>query len=321
MLRAGLLLIIIGVATSSGQGAETLPAPIHTLPLVFAPGSVVVALDQRLATTKMQPAIIVPNLCQYRYRVTTASPECQAFIDQSLGYYYSYVWMEAARSAETALRYDPNSAYAWFVLSRAIEKWGKGDALAPLQKAKELMPKAGPREQLIIQSKLQEKGIWPGVGPEERKKKAAASLDELLTLYDDDEEGYFARAQLNGGNEGTVYYKALLKINPLNPGANHELVHFFENIKRPALGWPFAEGYLASSPGIPHAFHMQSHLATRIGKWSKTTDWSRRGVELEKAYHASMNVKPSEDHQYCASLGNVAAQPDSRGALQRRSRS
>ena len=56
-------------------------------------------------------------------------------------------------------------------------------------------------------------------------------------------------------------------MNPLHPGANHELVHYFENIKRPALGWPHAENYIKSSPGIPHAYHMQAHLGTRIGKW------------------------------------------------------
>src|SRR5205823_1381965 len=150
---------------------------------------------------------------------------------------------------------------------------------------------AGPREQLLVQAKLQEKGMWPAVGPDDRKKKAAASLDELLTLYDDDEEGWFARAQLNGGTEGAVYFKSLLKINPIHPGANHELVHFFENYKRPALGWPFAEGYIASSPGIPHAFHMQAHLGMRIGKWSKTTDWSAHAIEMQKAYHKTLNVK------------------------------
>jgi tetratricopeptide (TPR) repeat protein len=282
--------------------ARTPGEGVHTLNIVHAPAAVIVALDQRLPISKLAPAKIIPDLCVYKYRVSTKSPECQAFVDQSLGYYYSYVWMEAVRSAETALRHDPECAYAWFVLSRALEKWTKPDANLPLEKARELMPKAGPREKLLIQARLQEKGMWPGVGPDERKKKAAASLDELLTLYDDDEEGWFARAQLTGGTEGAVHYKALLKINPVHPGASHELVHFFENFKRPALGWPFAQAYIASSPGIPHALHMQAHLAMRIGKWGPTTDWSARAVELEKAYHKMMHVKPSEDHQYAHHL-------------------
>ncbi|OWK44490.1 tetratricopeptide repeat protein [Fimbriiglobus ruber] len=302
----GLLIFLSGFGWSQNSGAA--PAP-GAMPL-----------------TGLAPARAVPDLCVYSYHVSTTSPECQTFCDQAFGYYYSYVWMEAARCFETALRHDPNCAYAWLGLHRSLEKWGKGDkpAAAPLlavigaagqgklpdqytksprdyalDKAKELMPKAGPREQLLIQAKLQEKGMLPGVGPEERKKKAQASLDELLTLYGDDEEGWFWRAQIaEGPNASAPIYQALLRINPLNPGANHELVHFYENIRRPALGWPFAEGYIKSSPGIPHALHMQAHLAMRIGKWKPTTDWSAKAVELERAYHKQANVKPADDHQF-----------------------
>src|SRR5262249_44745081 len=145
--------------------------------------------------------------------------------------------------------------------------------------ARKLMPRANHREQLLIQARLQERGMWPNTPPDARKKNAQASLDELLTLYEDDQEGWFWRAQIaDGSNAQAPIYKALLKVNPLHPGANHELVHFFEAIKRPALGWPYAEGYIKSSPGIPHAFHMQAHLAMRIGKWGPTTDWSARAV-------------------------------------------
>jgi hypothetical protein len=87
-------------------------------------------------------------------------------------------------------------------------------------------------------------------------------------------------------------------VNPLHPGANHELVHYFENVRRPALGWPFAEGYMRSSPGIPHAFHMQAHLAMRIGKWGETTNWSWKAIELQLAYHKHQGVEPREDHQF-----------------------
>ena len=89
-----------------------------------------------------------------------------------------------------------------------------------------------------------------------------------------------------------------MRINPLHPGAHHELVHHYEGIRRPALGWPHAVGYIQSSPGIPHAFHMQAHLGTRIGKWDKSTEWSLHGIELEIAYHKEQNVKPSEDAQF-----------------------
>lgn len=276
--------------------------------------------------TGLAPAPQTPNACVFHYPVTTRSAECQALCDQALGEYYSYIWMEAARSFETALKHDPDCAYAWLGLHRALEKWGKGaqpvgnaiEAVTgslthsglgakyttpprdyALEQARTLMNRAGHREQLLIQAKLQEKGMWPNVGPDERKKKATATLDELLTLYEDDEEGWFWRAQIAEGQNGpTPFYKALLRINPVHPGANHELVHFYENSRRPALGWPYAEGYMKSSPGMPHAFHMQAHLAMRIGKWDQTTDWSWRAVELERAYHQARGVKPADDHQF-----------------------
>lgn len=281
---------------------------------------------QPLPLTGLLESVHVPDLCLVRYPAATRSAECQRFCDQGLGYFYSYVWMEAARCFETALRHDPDCAFAWLGLYRAMDKWGKGGTATPgaflavagaawqpkvperfakspkdyaLEMARKLMPKASHQEQLLIQAKLQERGMWPGVGPDDRRKKAQATLDELLTLYADDEEGWFARAQLGDGTHGPApFYKALLRVNPVHPGANHELVHFFENIKRPALGWPFAEGYMKSSPGIPHAFHMQAHLAMRVGKWKHTTDWSSRAAELQMAYHKALGVKPADDHQF-----------------------
>lgn len=278
--------------------------------------------------SKLATARPMPEACVYRYGVSTASPECQAFVNQGLGMYYSYVWIEAVRSFETALRHDPECAYAWLMLHRSFEKWGGagGGAVTAspfqaavgglvhaklpervgksprdyaLEMARVLLPKANHREQLLIQARLQEKGMWPNTAADERKKKAQQSLDELLMLYEDDEEAWFWRAQIaDGPNGAAVFYKALLRVNPLHPGANHELVHFTENIRRPALGWPYAEGYIKSSPGIPHALHMQAHLAMRIGKWGPTTDWSARAVELQKAYHQYQGVLPREDHQF-----------------------
>ena len=274
----------------------------------------------------LAPAKPMFDACIYRYGVGTASPECQAFVNQGLGMYYSYVYIEAARSFETATRIDPECAYAWLMLSKALQTFGRGTTapvvkgqhsiLGPafatlpdtmtksgvdyaLEMARKLMPKASQREQLHIQSRLQQQGLWPNTPPDQRNKMAAASLDELLTLYDDDQEAWYWRAQLAEGANGRIpFYKALLRVNPQHPGANHELVHFYEGIRRPALGWPFAEGYIASSPGIPHAFHMQSHLATRIGKWGVSSDWAWNAIELQKKYHAYQGVAPSEDHQF-----------------------
>jgi tetratricopeptide (TPR) repeat protein len=255
--------------------------------------------DAKLPMTGLAPAPVLPNVCVLHYRVSTASPECQALFDQGLGFYYSYVWMEAARSFETAARRDPDCAMAWWGLSRALEKWSKSNHNQALEKAQALLPRASDRERFLITARLQEKGLVAGVTPDMRKKAAVKSIDELLTLYDDDTEGWYARAQLSdGGADAVPFYKALLRLDPLHPGANHELLHYYDNTQRPALGWVYAENYIKSSPGIPHPFHMQAHLATRLGRWDRTSDRSARAIELERAYHKEMHVAPHEDYQF-----------------------
>src|SRR5437660_5487904 len=131
------------------------------------------AADAKMTMTGLAPSRIMPNLCVLKYRISTTSPDCQAFFDQGLGYLYSYVWMEAARSFETAARHDPECAMAWWGLSRALERWGKNNHTQALQKANTLKDRASHREQLLIQARMQEKGMAPGVGGTEARRQAA----------------------------------------------------------------------------------------------------------------------------------------------------
>src|SRR4051812_16581368 len=192
--------------------------------------------EARLPLSGLSAAKVLPNLCLLKSRVSTASPECQALFDQGLAFFYSYVWMEAARSFETAARHDPDCAMAWWGLSRALESWKRGDPDEPLRRADRLKDRASHREQQLILARVQERGLAPGLGNGEARRKAAvATLDNMLALYDEDEEGWYYRAQLAGGAGGfggvvsaVPFYKALVRINPLHPGANHELLHFYE---------------------------------------------------------------------------------------------
>jgi Tfp pilus assembly protein PilF len=276
--------------------------------LVFASLSLAAAppTPQVMPVTKLKAAVLVPELCVLHYPVSTSSEKCQAYVDQALGYYYSYVWMEASRSFETALQHDKDCAFAHWGLARALERWGRGKANDHYQKAWELRELASPREQMLFKASMQEKGLLPGVGDGDKRKLAAIdTIDQLIALYDDDEEAWYFRAQLAGGSglfggkaSSVPFYKALLRVNPMHPGANHELLHFYENFQRPALGWTYAENYIKSSPGLPHAFHMQAHLATRLGRWKLTSDRSARAIELQREYHRRENVKPNQDWQY-----------------------
>jgi tetratricopeptide (TPR) repeat protein len=291
--------------------------------------------DQPLPLCGLGPARVTPELCTLHYPLATASADCQRLFDQGLAHFYSYSWMEAARAFETAARCDADCALAWWGLSRALDKWPGHDAQhrRALTRAKELLPRVSHRDAQLIRARLVEFGLAdvppptapapsgpadtsaddeppppPNEGDRAKRRRAAARiLDELLALHDDDTEAWFCRAQLADGPGRVPYFKALLHVDPLHPGAHHELVHFYEGARRPALGWVHAEKYIASSPGLPHSWHMQAHLATRLGKWDHTSDRSARAIALHRAYHRAMKVAPKDDQQYSHHLEILTA--------------
>src|SRR5438132_11339850 len=63
------------------QGADAPRSPSNKMPL-----------------TGLAPAKPMFDACVYKYPVSTTNPQCQAFVNQGLGMYYSYVWIEAARA-------------------------------------------------------------------------------------------------------------------------------------------------------------------------------------------------------------------------------
>src|SRR5690348_3923334 len=84
-------------------------------------------------------------------KVTTSSPQAQAFYDQGLAYLNSYVWIEAARSFNQALRLDPSLAMAYLGLSDAyIGLQDVGEAAAAFEKAQSLAEKVSDHERSWI---------------------------------------------------------------------------------------------------------------------------------------------------------------------------
>src|SRR5580765_6823608 len=81
----------------------------------------------------------------------TSSPKAQAFYDQGLAYLHSYVWIEAARSFNQALRIDPRIAMAYVGLSRALSGlYAYEAARAQIERARALASQASEHDRLHI---------------------------------------------------------------------------------------------------------------------------------------------------------------------------
>src|SRR5262252_8980641 len=83
--------------------------------------------------------------------VSTSSKEAQAFYDQGLAYLHSYVWLEAARSFNQALRLDPTLALAHVGLTVAYtELTAPAEARAALERAQAIAAGAHDRRHVEL---------------------------------------------------------------------------------------------------------------------------------------------------------------------------
>src|SRR5262249_39264429 len=56
-------------------------------------------------------------------------------------------------------------------------------------------------------------------------------------------------------------------------------------------GWPYTEAFRKSASNLPHANHMQAHLATRLGRWQEAIDCTR--LSRQKSLEGFPELDPS----------------------------
>jgi len=132
------------VVVSCGSARRSLPAPQASHEAHQATGPVPREILERAV-------VLRPGIGTLHEKVTTSSPEAQAFYDQGLAYVHSFVWIEAIRSFHQALRLDPNLAMAFLGLTDAyIGLHDPATARAAFRRAQELAPRVSKREQTWI---------------------------------------------------------------------------------------------------------------------------------------------------------------------------
>jgi tetratricopeptide (TPR) repeat protein len=261
--------------------ASTLPAPLLT-----------------------PPPRLFSGLGNLAYPITTHSAQAQAFVEQGLCCYHAYVIPQriangAAVCFQYAANLDPECAMAYWGLS--LCGTGAMRNIDAANHAMELALKYGTdREQRMCAARILQ------LGGKAQREAFLDALDAAIAAYPEDVELWIWRGKSNfdfatgnpapveGGRlDGMPYQIAANRLRPEHPAPNHELIHDYEDIDRPALGWRYTEGFRRSAPNMPHANHMQAHLAMRLGRWQEAVDCTRASrrksldgyPELDPSHH------------------------------------
>jgi Tfp pilus assembly protein PilF len=258
--------------------------------------------------------------------VTTSSAEAQAFYNQGLNYLHGYVWVEAARSFNQALRADPKLAMAWVNLSFVYSGLDDPEqARRAAAQAEALSAGASPREKRRIA--LRAKQLEAMADPADAARHAAykKAVDDALAVDIGDvalwllrgnaEEASAAGRGQRGGAASTAFYHAALRLAPDNADAHHFLTHSYETISQIPLALQHGEAYARLAPAIPHAHHMWGHDLRRVGRIDDAIAAFRRTNEMEKAYYAAERIPAEMDWHHVHNLDLLATAYQHKGQM------
>ncbi|MFY9527834.1 MAG: hypothetical protein WBC04_09835 [Candidatus Acidiferrales bacterium] len=264
-----------------------------------------------------RPVPLRQGIGKVHEEVTTSSPQAQAFYDQGFAYLHSYVWIEAARSFNQALRLDPSLAMAYIGLSDVyVGLQDVPSARAALEKAQSLPAKVSEREIQRIQIRARQVEFLEDSGDMQKYFAYRKAINDALAASPSDpwlwilrgfvDEGTAVAHGQSGQIDTIAFYKTALAFSPDNFAAHHYLVHSFENIGRTEEALEQSDAYVRLAPAIPHAHHMRGHDLRRTGRTEEAIEEFRKADELEAAYYSSENIAAKYDWHHAHNLSLMA---------------
>jgi len=227
-----------------------------------------------------------------KFDVTSKSEEAKAYFLQGYKLGNAFNHLEAARSFRYAAQLDPDCAMCYWGLAyvlgpnynAAMDPAAVPMAYEAIQKAKELLPKASPKEQAIISATVNRYNNDP---ESDRAGLDAAYADALKKAHEqfpDDTNiaTLYAEALMNlhpwdiWQKDGSPHpwtaeilevLESTLAIDPDNIVANHMYIHATEASNNPGKAQASAERMRALAPGAGHLVHMPAHTYIRTGDY------------------------------------------------------
>jgi len=247
-----------------------------------------------------RPITLQTGIGTFHEQVTASSVQAQKFYDQGQAYLHSYMWIEAARSFNQALRLDGKLAMAYLGLSYAFSPIDYDAARESLDRADSLRSSLSDREKQRIQvRRLQLEAM---LEPQElaRLVKVREALDAVLQLTPNDLELLLLRGNAEeptpfADGQGCVaasvpYYEKALKIHEGSFAAEHYLSHCYENMGSAAEAIAHAQNYARQAPAVPHAQHMLGHELLRNGQVQQAIVQFVKADALEKKYARAESI-------------------------------
>ena len=253
-----------------------------------------------------QPISLRHNIGLENDSVTTKNADAQAFYNQGMAYVHSYVWVNAARSFNQALRLDSGLALAHIGLFRVFINLDDLLAAADeLRLAQALQASISDRERRRIEVSAAHLGAMQDLRDATKHAAYKEAIETALDKNPEDVELWLLRGNAEeaaadgrgqGGHTGSIaFYEAALARSPDNFAAHHYLIHSYEVIGRNDLAEKQGERYAQLADGVPHAHHMWGHDLRLVGRIDDAIRQFEAANQLERLWYKADGLDPSLD--------------------------
>lgn len=268
-----------------------------------------VARERSLAEITASPVPLRDGIGVVNERVTTASPDANKFYDQGVAYLHSFVWIEAARSFNQALRIDPSLAMADVGLSYALGELGLSpEAREASDRALSLVRLVTPKERLRIEIRKAQLDAAAAPNDAALRTSYRRRLEESVAAYPDDVELLLLVGQaqdpshdghgMNVGSASLPFYLQALTKAPDYFATHHFLTHAYENTHEFDRAVMYAERYAQVADDVPHAHHMYGHVLRRLNRMKDAIVQFEKADQIETAYLRAEAIPPRYDWHY-----------------------
>jgi tetratricopeptide (TPR) repeat protein len=218
---------------------------------------------------------------------TSCAPAVQARFDRALALLHNFWYARALTQFQEIQRDDPDCAIAywgaamtynhpfWDAPSAADETaaWGH------VQKGLEAKSQNDREHRYLLATAALYKDAGAGT-KQSRDEAYREQMAATHTKYPDDETTLFYGLSILGTiREGTKgfemqgraidLFESVYAHNQQHPGVLHYLIHAYDDPVHAERGLTAARAYAKTAAAVPHAYHMPSHIFTRLGYWDE----------------------------------------------------
>jgi tetratricopeptide (TPR) repeat protein len=268
-------------------------------------------VDAGYKMTPMPPPKLMTGIGTSSLRITTKSPEAQAYFSQGVALLHCFWDFEAYRAFKEAVRLDPDAPMPYWGILKAIRPYPameeeRAGAIAKIGKLKD---RASDHEQYYLRE-FEHDG---------NSKEEPNVMEQLVEKYPDDVDaqaflglslsgGYDAHDQPNSGQVAAhMVLENLLANHPENAAANHYLIHVLEDGPYPERALRAADALAKLAPASGHMVHMPGHIYYRVGDYERARESFLAAMKVEEDYMRSERVSVIDNWNYPHNISYLIA--------------